>query len=410
MRDPSAAAETVSADFGTLLGKRNNLSGFLHGWDGYKPGNTLIDAVAPAIHRVGLENAVLHYKRAKELKSDPELILIISDAMSHYYGEYYPGRDMTLEDFAAFIRTQYRTAIDGGVDASRVIIDVWNEPDGPCWNPYGSIRENRDSFMAMWKVAYDTVKELNPDQRIMGPGFSKMPEQTEIDTVGYGFFREWLDFSIKNDCLPDYISWHMLGEKLSPSQVVSDVREIFEERGLTCPPVVIDEVINDTDNSPGCAAWYLAQMQRSGVLYAGHAVWIRDRLDQLLFITDEGRWGKTGEYFMYSVYAQMDGELAGSTPTESLDLIAVSRGDTSYILLGNNMSFSGTAGVAVTGIAYDRFTAKLCRIPYNDGGNVTDADIETVWEQEYRNCGELSLAFEWGIPKDGYYLVIEKIG
>lgn len=409
MSDPSTALETVEVQYSELLGKRNNLSGFLHGWDAYKPANSLIDKVSPAVHRVGIQDASVHYKRSQELESKPELILVISDAISKYYGQFYPGKDMSLPDFSEFIKKQYNAAVNAGVDMSKVIIDVWNEPDGPCWHPYDDIRKNRDSYMEMWKTAYNTVKGLNPEQRIMGCCVSHVREKTAIDSDYYGFFREWLDYCLDNACLPDYINWHMLEDELSPSEEIADVRKIFAEKKLECPPIVIDEVINDTDNSAGCAAWFLAQLQRSGVLYAGHAVWIRDQLDQLLFITDQGRWGKTSEYHMYTVYAQMDGELAASVPSKSLDLIAVNKGDRGYILLGNNRSFTGTAGIRISGIGYENYEIKLYHIPDKNGGAVTEEEILPIWEQSYTNSDEAVLAFDWMNPKDGYYLVIEKI-
>ena len=112
---------------------------------------------------------------------------------------------------------------------------------------------------------------------------------------------------------------------------------------------------------------------------------------------------------MYETYASMKGTLLSSTNSELLDLIAVRTETETVVLLGNKGSFLGTTGITLENIDYGSYNVKLYRIPYKNGGAVTEEDITLLWDADYRNIGKAELALDWKTPQNGYYLVITPI-
>lgn len=95
-----------------------------------------------------------------------------------------------------------------GSDGNRYVLDketakqysyvLYNEPD-QIW--YGG---NLDGLKQAWKQLYDAVHAIDPDARCAGPNFS---------TFNASSYDSFLAYCCENNCLPEIISWHELGDK-----------------------------------------------------------------------------------------------------------------------------------------------------------------------------------------------------
>ncbi len=92
----------------------------------------------------------------------------------------------------------------------------------------------RDTFLADWKAAYETIKEVYPEARIAGPG----------DAWWHGTStRQILTYAKAHDVLPDMWTWHELGvENLATFRShLAEFRRIEQEVGVGPLPVNITE-------------------------------------------------------------------------------------------------------------------------------------------------------------------------
>lgn len=74
---------------------------------------------------------------------------------------------------------------------------LFNEPDN-IW--YGG---NLEGLEAAWKQIYDAVHAIDPDARCAGPNYSGFNEE---------HYNSFLAYCYENNCLPEVISWHELGD------------------------------------------------------------------------------------------------------------------------------------------------------------------------------------------------------
>ncbi|MBR2277936.1 MAG: hypothetical protein IJ872_01855 [Eubacterium sp.] len=74
---------------------------------------------------------------------------------------------------------------------------LFNEPD-QIW--YGG---NLEGLERAWKKIYDAVHAIDPDARCAGPNFSVFNADS---------YNSFLEYCYNNNCLPEIISWHELGD------------------------------------------------------------------------------------------------------------------------------------------------------------------------------------------------------
>jgi hypothetical protein len=220
--------------------------------------------------------------------------------------------------------------------------ELWNEPDWT-WDV-----NRAGSFLEGWKRTYNLVRSLDPSGPIMGPSYSIFNE---------AWMTDFLSYCKLNDCLPDIISWHELGDYAgtpNPQNIgkrIAKYREIERELGIEPLPISINEYMSySEDTIPGQTILYIAQFERHGVESANTAFWFRPgRLSNI--ITDSG--AANGSWWMFKWYGDMSGLMVKTTPPRTLamglDGIASHDGATAetHVIFGGE---SGNHAVVVTGL------------------------------------------------------------
>ncbi|MEK8225604.1 hypothetical protein NKG05_04985 [Oerskovia sp. M15] len=86
-----------------------------------------------------------------------------------YYPDWAYNGGKRPEDFDTYldiVRTVVTSIVEESDYPERYVFTPFNEPDGGNW--YGDWGTMRDTFLADWKVTYDTIKEIYPRRRSPG--------------------------------------------------------------------------------------------------------------------------------------------------------------------------------------------------------------------------------------------------
>jgi|GEM_PF-656132 len=252
----------------------------------------------------------------------------------------FPYKWVSWEDWYAKVDKMVNAALASGAD-NIYAYELWNEPDWT-WDT-----TKAGAFLEGWKKTYDRVRSLDSDTPIMGPSYSIYVES---------WLRDFLTYCKENDCLPDIISWHELGDfsgTPNPQNIQSRIenyRAIEEELGIAPLPISINEYMAySEDTIPGNTIQYIAQFERGGVETANTAFWFRPgRLSNI--VTDMGK--PNGSWWMFKWYGDMTGDMAMTTPPQPtrMGLDGIASVDTSNSRI--QVVFGGAEGdrdIVVTG-------------------------------------------------------------
>ncbi|PWV98539.1 carbohydrate binding protein with CBM6 domain [Paenibacillus cellulosilyticus] len=231
----------------------------------------------------------------------------------------FPYKWVSWDDWYAKVDQMVNARLTSG--ASNIYAyELWNEPDWT-WDT-----TKAGAYLDGWKKTYDRVRSLDPDTPIMGPSYSIYVES---------WLRDFLSYCKTNNCLPDIISWHELGDfsgTPNPQNIesrIANYRAIEQELGIDPLPISINEYMAySEDTIPGNTIQYIAQFERGGVDTANTAFWFRPgRLSNI--VTDTGK--RNGSWWMFKWYGDMTGKMAMTTPPQpsSMGLDGIASVDTS---------------------------------------------------------------------------------
>ncbi len=177
------------------------------------------------------------------------------------------------------------------------------------------------NFNAAWKIYYDAIKSADPGASVAGPN----------DAVyrGHDGMREFLSFCVKNDCMPDVITWHELsvGSLSTMDDHINDYRRICGELDIDEAAVVINEYADFADcGVPGRLVNWIARLEDCEV-YGCLPFWHQaNNLNDLAAGTNQGN----GAWWVYKWYGDMSGETlrvsSKNTTAEGLYGVAASDG------------------------------------------------------------------------------------
>lgn len=173
---------------------------------------------------------------------------------------------------------------------------LFNEPDGIWYTD-----KNWTRFCNDWLTIYNTVKDINPKIKVAGPNFSV------YDSSAY---RTFFAFCQKNDCLPEYITWHELQkDKLksfkSHCDEVKGYVETYYADSTIEPILFVNETVNFDDvGNPGALVNWLAVFDEEDT-YASLPYWgLANSLNELAADANK----PNGAWWVYKWYAQMTGK------------------------------------------------------------------------------------------------------
>ncbi len=194
--------------------------------------------------------------------------------------------------------------------ADRIVYCPYNEADNAVW--FGTPSDDgtwlmfddaaKYRFYQAWKVTCDMIKSINPDALIGGPGY--------CDYDSYEI-RHFLEFCTANDCVPDIMIYHELGERSAAfwQDHVDDYRSIEESLGISPLPIIVTEYgcMFECGN-PADMLQYIVSIEKSGT-YGNMAFW---RLANNLNDTCADATSPNSNWWLFRWYADMNGDLLQS--------------------------------------------------------------------------------------------------
>ena len=141
--------------------------------------------------------------------------------------------------------------------ADHVVYCIYNEMDNGAWFGDFSVYENRVKTYEAWKETYELVRSIAPDAKIGGPGYSSYNSE---------YIREFLEYCKSENCLPDTMIWHELGNNslYMWEEHFSDYADICIQVGVEQAPVCITEYgLMKTNGIPGESVKWISRIENT---------------------------------------------------------------------------------------------------------------------------------------------------
>lgn len=216
--------------------------------------------------------------------------------LQDYYLEW-PYESKGIADYQEKVQAIVEEMIEGKTqeEIAAYSFVLFNEPNSIWYQ--GKMTE----FCNDWLTIYNTVKEIDPNIKVAGPNFSS------YDSSAY---RTFFVFCRKNDCLPEYITWHELQkDKLasfkSHCDEVKEYVDIYYADSDIEPILFVNETVNFDDvGNPGALVNWLSIFDEEDV-YASLPYWgLANSMNELAADTNK----PNGAWWVYKWYAQMTGK------------------------------------------------------------------------------------------------------
>ncbi len=218
--------------------------------------------------------------------------------LQDYYLEW-PYESNGIADYNEIVKKIVTKMFDGKTpeEIAGYSFVIFNEPDG-IWY------QNKVSQMCNdWLTIYKTIKAINPAVKVAGPNFS---------VYNSSAYQTFFEFCQKNNCLPEYITWHELQkDKLATfkshcDEVKGYVETYYQNSGID-PIIFVNETVNFDDvGNPGALVNWLSIFEEEDV-YASLPYWgLANSLNELAADANK----PNGAWWVYKWYAQMTGKKA----------------------------------------------------------------------------------------------------
>ncbi|QDB78780.1 hypothetical protein FE251_04860 [Georgenia wutianyii] len=305
-----AASDALEIDFAVSTGPfKGGASGMLYGLgDDGVPTDAIIAGAGPH-HLTQKAPRGAQHPNGDPLEVERAFFENGGEYMMTNIQDYYPDWPYTggrrpddFESYLEIVRTVVADVVENSDYPERYVFTPFNEPDGINW--YGNWEQMGQTFLADWKAAYETIKEVYPEARIAGPGDSRwQPART----------REFLTFAKENDVLPDMFTWHELGRNnLATYRSNYDAyRALERELGIGPLPININEYAMRRDMSvPGNIVQWLTMFEDTKV-DAQTAYWTyAGNLNDNMAKSNSAN----GAWWLLKWYADLGGDTVQVTP------------------------------------------------------------------------------------------------
>ena len=444
---PLFSNQVLTVDAAEKLGESTTkATGFLYGLaESEVPSSAITNAlkIASVSQKVpdGLQHPTGDIDHIKgQLESCDYIVAYLQDSFDTWYYCHKEILDMRANgtyDWKEFLYERYLPIVEEKVKhleaqdySDRVVYCIFNECDNAIW--FGNYVDGvchydeigRANFYEAWKITYDLVKSIAPDAKIGGPGFCDY-ETSKIE----GF----LDYTSKNDCVPEIMIWHELAYWSIPDWHLhyEDYRRLEDKYGIDDLNIIVTEYGEMEEcGNPSDMIHYIIAMEKTGI-WGNMAYW---RLSNNLNDTTADDNSPNSNWWLYRRYAEMKGQqrlqvtsksqtkynpedrLDGlatlSTDGKTINMLVTGKDKKSYIKLKNLTStniegdvdikveavyYEGLSGIVSEPIVLSQYTAKANK-NLNIGLPGTDDDavyFVTVSQHE----GEIETIRNTNIPK-----------
>ncbi len=216
------------------------------------------------------------------------IVVYLQDMFSTWYYEDANITEMKKNgtyDWKEFLTSDYFPLVEQSINemktaeyADKLVYCIFNECDNGVWfGEWATDGENgwhdwneqgQKNFYEAWKMTYDYVKSLVPDALVGGPG-----------NFEYSSWKmdEFLKFTTENDCTPDVIIYHELGDRSIYDWEANfkDLLALEMKYGVdTETPIIITEYGRMQDNGNPCTMLkYIVRTENTKV-YSNQAYWL----------------------------------------------------------------------------------------------------------------------------------------
>lgn len=323
----------IEIDAATSMGEvSSRASGYLYGAaQSNVPDSAMAESVdiASVSQKVvgGLQHPIGDVDNVSPLLGNCDYITVyLQDCFDTWYychDEIWQLRKAGTYDYMDFVRTRFLPQVEEKVTelskkdyADKLVYCIYNEADNGVW--FGTMSDDgtwlmfddeaKERFYQAWKETYDLVKSIDPDAKIGGPG--------NCDYDSYEI-KHFLEFCKENNCIPDVMIYHELGETSSLywQDHVDDNRRIESELGIAELPIIVTEYGTMYEcGAPADMLKYVVNIEKSGV-YANMAYW---RLANNLNDTAADNNSPNSNWWLFRWYADMEGSLLKSKVVDVL--------------------------------------------------------------------------------------------
>ncbi len=232
-----------------------------------------------------------------------EMLMVYTQDM---YDTWYYQLD-SLPEYNEKVKTTV-TEMENSEYKDSLVYCIYNEMDNGAWLGSFWEEENRYKFYDAWKETYELVKSINPEAKLAGPGYC---------AYNYDFIKEFLTYCKENDCLPEVVVWHELGDWCIywMESHFTEYYGMCDELGIERLPVCISEYgLMSTNGIPGESVKWIQRLEAQDA-YGCVAYW---RLANNLSDTVADDVTPNSNYWVYNFYAKMEGEELASTEWDML--------------------------------------------------------------------------------------------
>jgi hypothetical protein len=255
-----------------------------------------------------------------------------------------------------------------------------------CARGLGWVEKNQAHYLEAYRRAYRAIRQADPQAVIVGPNaqwgpFSWWWEQHKGDNTW--FVRQFLDYCIANECVPDVIAWHDYA--CDGSGVLTDaavLRAYFKEKGLGSLPLEEDDIgCKEGQFRPGTFVAYLANIERARIDYTVKCCWDNDCWGNTLngLLTKTSR-EKRSLWWTYFSYAELAGHIVEVASSASVDGVVgrSARPATVRGVFGRHRDGSGPVLLRYRGLGrtYKKAAVVAERIPNTEAGPLSRRELK----------------------------------
>lgn len=227
------------------------------------------------------------------------------------YGMICDKADKDTND--AFLGSDGNYYVRNKTEAQKYSYVLFNEPDN-IW-----YRNNLDGLEAAWKQVYEAVHKIDPDAKCAGPNFAGFNSSK---------YDSFLSYCYTNNCLPEIITWHELGDSSMTSfynnynAVQNSAKKYYTDAYAAKsgrsyqPELLVNEYARHYDiGAPGGLVKWLSMFEDKD-MDACMAYWaMANSLNEMA--ADQNSPAST--WWVYHWYAQMTGEQCALTSPSFAD-------------------------------------------------------------------------------------------
>jgi len=335
---------------------------------------------------------------ARRLSRTPgALVSVILTDFLPYWPYQFPGMQKWLDLVRQFIRDKKASGLTNWYG-----YEIWNEAENT-WRD-----SNGYSFFELWKETYKVIREMDPDEKIIGPCDGLYTEDR---------MRPFLQFCKDNDVMPDIMCWHeLMGVELIPRRHKA-YRELERSLGIKELPITINEycdIKHELEGQPGSSARFFGKFERYKVDSALISWWFTPLPGHLgsLLATDSK---KGAGWYFYKWYSEMSGDMVYVKPPNDnsilVDGTACVDSDEEYISFLFGGPNDGT--IQTTFVNLPSFIGDVAKVTFEKIDWVSKDTVSngpsSVFEKKYAvNNGQITVTINNCNASSGYRLYITK--